>query len=185
LSSRKASLASRISLFLVHFLSLDFLSALFLFISCIACLVPCQNNIMRAVAFLFATLSIAPCVHAAGLSIYDDSKTYAYQGCYNETTNLEDSSGRRALDGGITDVREGEMTVELCLDICGNGDVEYRFAGLQWARYVFHRNPSCCAAGNEPLCSSCATCHWMFTGPWEPMLTAQGMLVRKHLGWHC
>ncbi|KAG9249830.1 WSC domain-containing protein [Emericellopsis atlantica] len=90
---------------------------------------------MRPFTTTIATLlSVATCVHAKDLSIYDDSKTYAYQGCYNETTNQEDSSGVRALDGGITDVREGEMTVELCLEICGDGDTEYRFAGLQWAR---------------------------------------------------
>ncbi|KAI6785672.1 uncharacterized protein J7T54_006006 [Emericellopsis cladophorae] len=81
-----------------------------------------------------ALLSVATCAHAKGLSIYDDSNTYVYRGCYNETTDQEDSSGVRALDGGITEVREDEMTVELCLEICGDGGTEYRFAGLQWAR---------------------------------------------------
>lgn len=90
-------------------------------------------------AILFALTFSVAIVHAqddgnSTLSIYEDSDQYTYHGCYNETTNIEGSGGSRALPSGITEVREDEMTVPMCLDICGQGDEEYRYAGLQWAR---------------------------------------------------
>lgn len=69
------------------------------------------------------------------VSVYQPDNTFSYQGCYNETTEIPNSSGTRALSGGITEVREDEMTVPLCLDICSEEDEEYVFAGLQWARW--------------------------------------------------
>lgn len=85
-------------------------------------------------------LLITYCAHAQqvlsrDLDIYDeDSDKYSYHGCYNETTAVEDSAGTRALDGGITETREDEMTVPMCLDICSKDGNDYRYAGLQWGR---------------------------------------------------
>lgn len=68
------------------------------------------------------------------LTIYDDSDKYKYYGCYNETTQIEGSSQNRALVGGINEVKEGEMTVPMCLNFCANGRTQYRYAGLEWSR---------------------------------------------------
>ncbi len=67
------------------------------------------------------------------VAIYDDSDKYGYYGCYNETTGIADSAGTRALDGP-NEVKKGEMTVPMCLEFCGNGDKQYRYAGLEWSR---------------------------------------------------
>lgn len=69
------------------------------------------------------------------VSVFKPEDTYSYHGCYNETTEIPNSDGSRALSGGITEVREDEMTVPLCLDLCSEGNQEYVYAGLQWSRY--------------------------------------------------
>lgn len=95
---------------------------------------------LSALQALLLTLLVSATVHAqdapqnASLTVYDDSDQYAYHGCYNETTGIEGAGGARALEGGITEVRADEMTVPMCLDFCGKGDEEYRYAGLQWSR---------------------------------------------------
>lgn len=71
---------------------------------------------------------------------------YAYHGCYNETTDLPDTTGVRALAGGANLVKPGGMTVETCLDFCktGAGDASggksgrFKFAGLEYARCVLN-----------------------------------------------
>lgn len=67
-------------------------------------------------------------------TVLDISDTYGYQGCYNETTNVDGAGGVRALSGGINEVREHDMTVQLCLGFCGNGDTKYKYAGLEYSR---------------------------------------------------
>ncbi|PHH86132.1 hypothetical protein CDD83_10683 [Cordyceps sp. RAO-2017] len=66
--------------------------------------------------------------------IYNESRRYAYHGCYNETTEVEGSARARALADGFNDVRQGDMTVPLCLGLCGNAATPYRYAGLEWSR---------------------------------------------------
>lgn len=87
----------------------------------------------------FLLLLFVPLVRAADatVSIYDDSDKYIYYGCYNETTQVAGSAETRALGGGIDESLPGEMTVPKCLAFCGNGSTEYRYAGLEWSRYVF------------------------------------------------
>jgi hypothetical protein len=66
-------------------------------------------------------------------------------GCYNETTDLPNTTGVRALSGGTNLVAAGNMTVEMCWAFCrtGAGDASggksgsFKFAGLEYARYVF------------------------------------------------
>lgn len=60
---------------------------------------------------------------------------YRYHGCYNETTDVEGTSGgTRALYNGKNEYRPGEMTVQRCLRFCGEGEVKYKFAGLEYAK---------------------------------------------------
>ena len=70
------------------------------------------------------------------ISIYKDSQKYAYHGCYNETTEIDGSDHSRALADGANVVKRGEMTVPMCLSFCSGGKTEYRYAGLEWSRYV-------------------------------------------------
>jgi hypothetical protein len=73
------------------------------------------------------------------------SSGYAYYGCYNETTDLPDTAGVRALNGGTSLVRAGAMTADMCWEFCrtGAGDSSggkggsFKFAGLEYARLVF------------------------------------------------
>jgi hypothetical protein len=91
---------------------------------------------------LLGLLGLLPATTAQQLNatvrVYQDSKTYGYMGCYNETTEIEGSGRTRALAGGANVVRKGEMTVPLCLDFCYTADngSHYRYAGLEWSRYV-------------------------------------------------
>lgn len=97
---------------------------------------------MRLSIFASLALLIIPTVaqdNTDQVTVYDDDKKYAYYGCYNETTGIEDSAMTRALPDGINETKQGEMTVPLCLDYCGKGDTEYRYAGLEWSRYASFR----------------------------------------------
>ncbi|KAI8954284.1 WSC domain-containing protein [Xylaria longipes] len=74
------------------------------------------------------------------LKIDDGSGSiYTYAGCWNESAGLPNTTGLRALDGP-TESLEGEMTVEICLAFCAQGDTQqnhraaYRLAGLEYSR---------------------------------------------------
>ncbi|KAB5580689.1 WSC domain-containing protein [Coniochaeta sp. 2T2.1] len=60
---------------------------------------------------------------------------YVYLGCYNETTSVAGTGGARALDGGINEVKEGAMTVDMCISFCGSStQQQYKYAGLEFSR---------------------------------------------------
>ena len=63
---------------------------------------------------------------------------YRSLGCYNETTSLANTTGERALYGGINLVGSDEdgMTVEKCWQFCAksNEKIEYKYAGLEYSR---------------------------------------------------
>lgn len=88
-------------------------------------------------------------IMALTVRIYNESSMYAYHGCFNETTDIDGSDRSRALADGIVQVRQGEMTVPLCLAICANGRTRYRYAGLEWSRCVF--TVFCIAGPGLPL----------------------------------
>jgi hypothetical protein len=75
----------------------------------------------------------------------DPASGYVYHGCYNETTALADTTGARALADGTNLVAPGDMTAERCWEFCrtGAGDSSggkggrFKFAGLEYARFVF------------------------------------------------
>lgn len=92
----------------------------------------------QPMTFLLHMLLFIPLVYAANatVSVWDDSGKYKYFGCYNETTQVPGSADTRALGGGIQESLPGAMTVPTCLAFCGNGATEYRYAGLEWSRYV-------------------------------------------------
>lgn len=71
-------------------------------------------------------------------TVYNDpTGKYTYHGCYNETTLIEGSAGTRALSGGDSLVQPNGMTVPDCLKFCQGGNVKYRYAGVEYSRYVF------------------------------------------------
>ncbi|KAH7197377.1 WSC domain-containing protein [Fusarium flagelliforme] len=67
-------------------------------------------------------------------SIYRGSNEYTYYGCYNETTQVQDSAEERALADGSHLVKAGKMTVPMCLDFCTSNGTQYKYAGLEWSR---------------------------------------------------
>ncbi|KAK5990855.1 WSC domain-containing protein 2 [Cladobotryum mycophilum] len=79
-------------------------------------------------------LALACAQQSANVTIWKGSKKYHYYGCYNETTQISGSAETRALEGGINEVKQGQMTVPLCLAYCSEGTTEYRYAGLEWSR---------------------------------------------------
>ncbi|KAK3904842.1 putative fungistatic metabolite [Staphylotrichum tortipilum] len=94
---------------------------------------------------LLATLTLAqsPTSQTPKVEIITSpSSGYTYHGCYNETTNLPDTAGVRALGEGAVLVAPGNMTVETCWAFCksGAGDSKggtggrFKFAGLEYAR---------------------------------------------------
>jgi len=98
------------------------------------------------VAPLFSVLLLllawipAPAAAADGdvkqpLVVYNQSTTYAYLGCYNETNDLPNSARKRALPDGINDVRPDTMTVPECLKFCASStNITYKYAGLEYSR---------------------------------------------------
>lgn len=65
---------------------------------------------------------------------------FRYSGCFNETTDLPGTARERALDGSHR-VAPGSMTVQACIDFCGGGgggagDKPFKYAGLEFSRYV-------------------------------------------------
>ncbi|OAA49288.1 Carbohydrate-binding WSC [Metarhizium rileyi] len=92
--------------------------------------------IIIRVFLLIAFVTVAAAQQNVTVQTYKESKTYTYYGCYNETTEIEGSDHSRALSGGANQVKQGEMTVPMCLDFCNNGEngTHYRYAGLEWAR---------------------------------------------------
>jgi hypothetical protein len=61
---------------------------------------------------------------------------YVYHGCYNETMDLPGTIGTRALYGGKNQVLEEKMTVPICQNFCRSNGTVYKFAGLEYARWV-------------------------------------------------
>ncbi|KAK0673252.1 WSC domain-containing protein [Cercophora samala] len=66
------------------------------------------------------------------VAILPGGQGYTYHGCYTETTNIANTTSRRALDGGSNSVQPDLMTVEKCWDFCAKGT--YKFAGLEYSR---------------------------------------------------
>ncbi|KAL6919863.1 hypothetical protein FSST1_003889 [Fusarium sambucinum] len=66
--------------------------------------------------------------------IYRGSDDYKYFGCYNETTQIQDSAEDRALADGTHLVKAGKMTVPVCLEFCTSNGTQYKYAGLEWSR---------------------------------------------------
>ncbi|KAM0379477.1 hypothetical protein ACHAPK_000052 [Fusarium culmorum] len=73
---------------------------------------------------------------ASNPTIYQGSYDYKYHGCYNETTQIQDSAEDRALADGTHLVKAGKMTVPMCLDFCTSNGTQYKYAGLEWSRFV-------------------------------------------------
>lgn len=71
---------------------------------------------------------------AADPAIHPGSSDYTYKGCYNETANLPDAPGTRALSPGTSQVSPDEMTPETCLAFCASGS--HTYAGLEYSRYA-------------------------------------------------
>ncbi|PTD13501.1 hypothetical protein FCULG_00003719 [Fusarium culmorum] len=71
---------------------------------------------------------------ASNPTIYQGSYDYKYHGCYNETTQIQDSAEDRALADGTHLVKAGKMTVPMCLDFCTSNGTQYKYAGLEWSR---------------------------------------------------
>ena len=84
---------------------------------------------------------------ASSLTIFNSSDaTYYYYGCWNETTELLNTTQLRALDDGISVQLPGSMTVPLCLDYCAhNTSTQYKYAGLEYSRECW------CAGDLNPL----------------------------------
>ncbi|KAI1329610.1 WSC domain-containing protein [Xylariaceae sp. FL0255] len=80
--------------------------------------------------------------------INNTTSGYVYIGCWNETTDLPDTNGLRALSGGINEVLPGSMTVSVCADFCAHNDTShgpYKLAGLEYSRECW------CADSLDPL----------------------------------
>lgn len=92
-----------------------------------------------SLSFLLFVLSLSLPALVAAQQIYRDSNIFAYQGCITETTDIANSSNPRALSGSSL-VDEEAMTVPMCLEFCSSGgesgERPYRYAGLQYSRYV-------------------------------------------------
>ena len=62
--------------------------------------------------------------------LYTGSERYKFVGCYEETVHIANSTGERAISPGTQRTLPDEMTVEKCLEFCGNT----KYAGLEYSR---------------------------------------------------
>ncbi|RYO81817.1 hypothetical protein DL766_010081 [Monosporascus sp. MC13-8B] len=75
------------------------------------------------------------------VTIFNSSDTYHYHGCWDETTELANTTRLRALDGGIHMQLPETMTVPLCLDYCAKStSTRYQYAGLEYSRECWCAN---------------------------------------------
>lgn len=76
-----------------------------------------------------ATALLLPSPHAG-------NSLYSYVGCYQETTDVPNTNGERALNDGDVWVSPDYMTVPSCLDFCGGQSlgIVYKYAGLEYSR---------------------------------------------------
>ncbi|KAH8890804.1 hypothetical protein GQ53DRAFT_746989 [Thozetella sp. PMI_491] len=108
---------------------------------------------------LLVTAFIAPFVTAdATAVVVSASGNYKYNGCFNETTGLNGTSGVRALDGGKHDIQPGNMTVEMCTSFCNNDATPYKYAGLEFSRCVARRASFQCYCREHPSPSKTFSC---------------------------
>ncbi|ROW11261.1 hypothetical protein VMCG_01283 [Cytospora schulzeri] len=101
---------------------------------------PLTINLALATLVLFFT-TIPTATAQQQPTIYTNSYPYSYLGCYNETTDLPNTNGARALSDGKVWVGSGYMTAPMCLDFCGGGSGQvYKFAGLEYSRECWCAN---------------------------------------------
>lgn len=92
------------------------------------------------IQYLLALLSLLS-FSAADPAIHPGLSDYTYKGCYNETANLPDTPGTRALLPGTSRVSPDEMSPETCLAFCASGS--HTYAGLEYSRYALaFRSPT-------------------------------------------
>ena len=103
------------------------------------CFLKAAHGSLALVLTLFALL-LAPTEAASSLAIFNESATYVYHGCWTETTELANTTRRRALDGGGGPDAQLQlpdtMTVPLCLDHCARNTTTtpFVYAGLEYSR---------------------------------------------------
>jgi hypothetical protein len=97
-----------------------------------------RNTLSTAFAFLAACLlaALLPSTNAQQLQNYNGSQTYRYYGCYNETVDLPGTAHERALPDGTHLIAQGTMTVPVCLAFCMNNGTTYKYAGVEFSRWV-------------------------------------------------
>lgn len=95
------------------------------------------------IACLLASIALAQTTSspAAVATVFPSTSKWEYFGCQNETTNLNNTNGVRALNGGTQEALDG-MTVDTCLNFCAGGS--YAFAGLEYTRYALRLYVSAC-----------------------------------------
>ncbi|RDL34535.1 uncharacterized protein BP5553_07663 [Venustampulla echinocandica] len=91
-------------------------------------------SLIVALLLCAATVCRAQATTTAPASIFPGTASWAYQGCYNETTTVNGTNGLRALNGGINSALD-TMTVPICLNFCA--DANYAFAGLEYTRECY------------------------------------------------
>lgn len=70
-------------------------------------------------------------------SIYPGTSSWAYYGCWNETTLVSGSGGARALNGGIEEDLDN-MTADMCLAYCKTNS--YTYAGIEYTKECYCAN---------------------------------------------
>ena len=67
----------------------------------------------------------------AAQTLYPGDASWTYKGCFNETSQLNSSSGLRALNNGPTTTND-QMNVPVCLTSCKG----YKYAGVEYTKLV-------------------------------------------------
>ncbi|KAF9880027.1 hypothetical protein CkaCkLH20_02838 [Colletotrichum karsti] len=94
-----------------------------------------RNILAQLLSTLLLLAFLSPLASAQALSIYKDSDKYKYQGCFNETNEIENTGKLRALSDGASKAFNGNMTVPMCLSFCSSGtDTDYKYAGVEYSR---------------------------------------------------
>ncbi|KAK4556142.1 hypothetical protein LTR86_006839 [Recurvomyces mirabilis] len=97
-------------------------------------LIPFFTNLVRAQQ----PSIVNPTTAAPSATALPSASGYKYVGCWNETVNVANSDGARALTGGMESANN-TMTISSCLAYCSQGfnGATMQYAGLEYGRECY------------------------------------------------
>ncbi|RMY39179.1 hypothetical protein D0865_12898 [Hortaea werneckii] len=100
-------------------------------------MLPLSFALLACLAAAQDTSIINPTTAAPSVTALPSAHGYTYAGCWNETVNVPNSGGERALSDMAS--ANNTMTVSSCLEFCSRGDngTTMNYAGIEYGRECY------------------------------------------------